>query len=806
MIEEKNDWFALKLIGVGGISGCGKSTCAHRVVAKLNSPFFPITIDDFFIIAEEERRGRTLGVSSVSHQEGWCTSLEDVRAIDWEGYMRTVQLAQEAVQGFLRTVTPSRTSPKITLEGNNDVSDINVNIAGLDHNSENEANNVWLSYVGERFPELLRYSRPFDWKACIEWRETRRKHSHGECSADARAACDDEGPFVPEAYPRGKPSSEGEGHQNDSEKESFTDAISEDHSYADHLAYDEECREETFQVPPLANEQNEEGNSITNRGFNNKNCCDPYSSVAKVKSAEEDGVANSERNKNYSTTSSSTHRIADVFLVFEGFVLLSYPPLRHFFHFFIYVDCSEEVGCLRRFFRTPRRKPLDTAVTPQAGGDAITNGMPTAVAHTGGTSSPHRSVVAVIPESRLRYIFHRLYRSRGVRQDFHRDVALQWWLKILDVMEKEELCNEVNPRPSPDWICAARKHVSLWLSDQYFFYPPTLPSFVTGLSSPQSAPSAAPVELGSTKAHKDRSDDLSDDRITNNCCFCTFGHLSPEEQMEILNETQGEKGAGRRHIPSLEKCCCAAFEQFWGMDKWMRSKSVEQSILDIFHSCYNARQAGSASAERNSDHTKVEVDVLFHQLHDNLERLMRSDPSPDQPVLWGALEMEDIPLILSMVLSKVMMELCTAEERLCASKDAGATRASDQFFLRSVWDCVSAYAVFRFWYFYEVMYYSRLQQPIWLYSAIRDPSSPSSIKWCEEEEWRSDPVDTAGYAAMAHPRGPQSGSKNTTLWIRLNNSVNSTHCSGNILISLDNERELLNEKLSQLCSFICECC
>lgn len=109
---------------------------------------------------------------------------------------------------------------------------------------------------------------------------------------------------------------------------------------------------------------------------------------------------------------------------------------------------------------------------------------------------------------------------------------------------------------------------------------------------------------------------------------------------------------------------------------------------------------------------------------------------PSSPLLWGAVDEDGKAIILYLLAERVVAHHTAQRDNgnsiICGNVAASADgcvatcRARLLVLVHLVQRCLAVYAMFRFWYFYEVLFYFFLQQPSWRDESGLSVSSSSS--------------------------------------------------------------------------------
>lgn len=534
-------------VAVGGLSGGGKSTASYLLASHLPSLFRPISVDDFYIQDNDDRRQRTterVFVGSDEALEGWCNSYDDVRAVDFKRYQQAVEKAAELMESYASSSSYAYYYSREPVE--------KARKEGIQQ-PEREDLVSWSAFVANNAPYLLPY--------IVE-----KGSEQGSCS-----------------------SSPGNTTTKDPLAFIDPDRLAREDSGAHHEAHDIACWYST-----------------------------------------EGGITSSSR------LGSEPHNgLQYLFLLCEGFVVLSYPSLVHCFDVYVHVECHVETSCLRRFLRVPRRRARQkaTVATETKTDSSVDNGLQSSDAEivppcADELTSAHLMRVLCSTE-RINVLIARFLEDRRSRQrEGHRLGALQWWLREMHVLQSQH--EKAHPEkvycPAIQRVEAAEEHQALWLSRSYFCFP------------------------------------------TDEAWFDTHGSTF-----------------------DLSFC-----EHFWGIDRWQQLEERLLRLIRFFLATENEKAAKKRAV-------------------DELEAACQLIPSSgfSPPLLWGGIETERIFTILYLLTYRVV-EQYKLESAGFPSMDREAVEA---LLVHTARQLLRAYALFRLWYTYEVVYYGVLQLPVWVIGA-----------------------------------------------------------------------------------------
>nr|CCM15059.1 hypothetical protein, conserved [Leishmania guyanensis] len=285
----------VKLIGVVGCSASGKSTVAHHVASRLDSPLHPISTDNFFV-------------------DDVCVHLgtyDDYRCIDYDAVTRWMSVLLHAVPMMSMNLLEERGAPALSPATRASSVDDSGGTGRLPHDFEERVQEAWWARMRLQLPELDRYRR-------VAPDVTSATVSSPSAVGAAAVTAAQPSSTVTEASCAG-------GHANDGPSDDDSDA-----SLCAHEAEEEGRRRRRVAAP-----------THTKGGV--ASTCDfslhPWSGT------DEQALH---------TVAPFSHYIT-IYVVWEGITLLCNRLVNSYIDYVIDVQCDLETACLRRFFRTPRR-------------------------------------------------------------------------------------------------------------------------------------------------------------------------------------------------------------------------------------------------------------------------------------------------------------------------------------------------------------------------------------------------------------------------------------------------------------------
>ncbi|TPP40950.1 AAA domain family protein [Leishmania donovani] len=345
---------AVKLIGVIGCSASGKSTVAHQLASRLDSPLHPICTDSFFF-------------DDVCAQLG---TYEDYRCIDYGAVARWMSVLVHAVPTVSVSPLEERCAPASSPAARAASADGDTALHHPPHDLEGRVHNAWWEEVLLHLPELGKYRRA----APDATSATTAPTTVFAAAADTATPIAQSSSTVAEATPAGA-------HPHDGTSDSDGDA-----SLGAHEAEEEGRRRRSV----AAFTQRREGGGGT------------VCSSLELRSGSEEQAPHA--------GAPFWHPVI-IYVVWEGFPLLCNRLVNSYIDYAIDVRCDLETACLRRFFRTPRRHlarylALDSAGGCQNGQDESQLGLQRARA----------AVVAGVVRQVYRPRIEQLWRARSREQ------------------------------------------------------------------------------------------------------------------------------------------------------------------------------------------------------------------------------------------------------------------------------------------------------------------------------------------------------------------------------------------------------
>lgn len=156
----------------------------------------------------------------------------------------------------------------------------------------------------------------------------------------------------------------------------------------------------------------------------------------------------------YVEVKASTPAVVEVFVVWEGINLLGDAVVSDLFDLTVLVSCDAETACLRRFFRSPRRRLLQHLNTTERLQTAMTASQRTAALLK---RSSYRPRIAALLESRLAE-GHRASLTAALRQEILRDgssVVEGLWSDEMEPLLQPSLYNPPLPGPMKTMLSQA---------------------------------------------------------------------------------------------------------------------------------------------------------------------------------------------------------------------------------------------------------------------------------------------------------------------------------------------------------------
>lgn len=301
----------VKLIGIIGCSASGKSTVAHQLASRLDSPLHPICTDNFFFDDVCARLG----------------TYEDYRCIDYGTVARWMSVLVHAAPTVSVSLLEERCTPAASPEARAASADGNTALHHSPHDLEGRVHNAWWEEVLLHLPELSKYRRA----APDATSATTAPTTVVVAAADTATPAAQSSRTVAEAAPAGA-------HRHDGTSDSDGDA-----SLGAHEAEEEDRRRRSV----AAFTQRREGGGGT--------VCSPL----ELRSGSEEQAPH--------TAAPFSHHVI-IYAVWEGFTLLCNRLANSYIDYAIDVRCDLETACLRRFFRTPRRHLARYLAHDSAGG------------------------------------------------------------------------------------------------------------------------------------------------------------------------------------------------------------------------------------------------------------------------------------------------------------------------------------------------------------------------------------------------------------------------------------------------------
>lgn len=423
---------SLQVIGIAGLSGSGKTTLASELLSLLPSPFLPFSLDDFFVANEEDLYARTVVTLTSSEEEedegsnnsrgknqekkGWCTSWEDIRAIDFQKYIETIQLARRVCQNFMEAFPSSSLEMMRTTASSSSASSPFSCAFSFD---------CFPLYVSQHAPTLLRWVRtdsiscpppppPPDNDAQMEEEEIsfsehvlfdeecrerflsspvekeKEKDDEEEKEAQRRAQEEANAPSLLPSPPHSFPSSGSAGtatNMNTSEMNAngrlrpYSSAHSLWSSVSRALQEESEAllwskasrsfvlHQASFLTPDgrkriTVVKKRKWKEIVTALGPQQRENAEGegIAEVEETRMAEmvEEGEGTPTNSRSpYAVAKTSLpllHRQENMFIICEGFLLSCFPALQDYFDFFFQIECRPAVAGLRRLLRAPRRR------------------------------------------------------------------------------------------------------------------------------------------------------------------------------------------------------------------------------------------------------------------------------------------------------------------------------------------------------------------------------------------------------------------------------------------------------------------
>ncbi|CAC9474825.1 conserved hypothetical protein [Leishmania infantum JPCM5] len=345
---------AVKLIGVIGCSASGKSTVAHQLASRLDSPLHPICTDSFFF-------------DDVCAQLG---TYEDYRCIDYGAVARWMSVLVHAVSTVSVSPLEERCAPASSPAARAASADGDTALHHPPHDLEGRVHNAWWEEVLLHLPELGKYRRA----APNATSATTAPTTVFAAAADTATPIAQSSSTVAEATPAGA-------HPHDGTSDSDGDA-----SLGAHEAEEEGRRRRSVAA---FTQRREGGGGI-------------LCSSLELRSGSEEQAPHA--------GAPFWHPVI-IYVVWEGFPLLCNRLVNSYIDYAIDVRCDLETACLRRFFRTPRRHlarylALDSAGGCQNGQDESQLGLQRARA----------AVVAGVVRQVYRPRIEQLWRARSREQ------------------------------------------------------------------------------------------------------------------------------------------------------------------------------------------------------------------------------------------------------------------------------------------------------------------------------------------------------------------------------------------------------
>eukprot|EP00796_Vickermania_ingenoplastis_P007012 gene7012-4974_t len=725
-------------IGLDGISGGGKSTVAHELGAALRSPFLPIGLDEFFFTkAEREQQQQHLcqeGPNNNHNIQGeedddWV-SYEDARAIDVGRYMRCVQKAAWTIRCFVQIHQRHPLAPQRSCTGGGSwvgtdrpakSSTLNAEQPSP-HRATGTTLQEWHTFVARVSPDLLKFMPPVSQ------------------SADTTAVA---------ASPSSNGSAEGDGGSVYKPHDTTVDpsGVEDDESYGENLLHIRSCQEE------VAAEYRKEGLEVaarvrssivvgapqyvdedeTNRegdtrcpavGCHHKPTMVAVGCRSSVLPAEEEDTSPHPREKK------RMRAVIHAFLICEGFILLSYPPVRNAFDVYLHVHCSEEVGCLRRFLRAPRGNAPRNPALPRGEGNEEKSAAVDGKTSGQGNTRP-QTTTGLMSAARLLTIAQRVWESRCSRRPGQRARLCRWWDAALTNLEKElglvapvrgasgtpSTCSDMavdgaeetmakersiisstdgEPKVKPVGATATegeegrekimrrvRAHFEHWLSPASYYFPFQDPK---GFPWAPPLPSSVPPPVASHEA-----DAVAiRRRILRSAGWRQCQRESPPAL--LLERCEPEDA---QDVAGTKSNTFTFFELHFGVQNWVR---VEERIATLVRHFCDQRASSCSSSRTASRDQQPDPSLGPNRFFDASAAVSSSGASA-----WGGMPEEKADTVLFLLAERVVRDLY-----------CGETQAEMQQLFAATRQALRDYMFFRYWYTYEVLYYARLQQPVWM--------------------------------------------------------------------------------------------
>ncbi|KAG5508764.1 hypothetical protein JKF63_05262 [Porcisia hertigi] len=302
----------VKLVGVVGSSACGKSTLAHQLASRLNSPLYPISTDSFFL-------------DDVCAELG---TYEDYRCIDYGAVARWMSALVHAVPRVSvsppKDSNPSARSPGILGSS----TDSGATLFRSRH-FEASVQDAWWSHMRLHLTELSRYRRLTAEPAI---RTSALATDSIVASAAASASPAPNGALSTEAILARAPQNDG---------------VSDNSSDVSLCAHETEEEDRRRRSVTASTKRQQDDDSTT-----------AYSFLGLRGGADEEAP--------HAVFPVSHHVI--IYVVWEGITLLCNRSVNSFIDYGIAVECDLETACLRRFFRSPRRHLVQRVIDGLAEG------------------------------------------------------------------------------------------------------------------------------------------------------------------------------------------------------------------------------------------------------------------------------------------------------------------------------------------------------------------------------------------------------------------------------------------------------